>query len=102
MDLPLDYPELALYVVAGEIVVGNRSVAAGSLALLSQKTPVRISAAAPAHVMLIGGESFDKRHIWWNFVSSSRRRIEQAKADWREDKFARVPGEHEWIPLPDE
>ena len=51
--------------------------------------------------MLLGGESFpEKRYIWWNFVSSSQDRIEQAKSDWREGKFGQVIGETEFIPLP--
>jgi redox-sensitive bicupin YhaK (pirin superfamily) len=52
--------------------------------------------------MLIGGEPLDgPRHIWWNFVSSSKDRIEQAKADWKSGRFGQVPGETEFIPLPD-
>ena len=52
--------------------------------------------------MLLGGAPLDgPRHIWWNFVSSSKERIEQAKADWKEGRFARVPGDKEFIPLPD-
>jgi hypothetical protein len=53
--------------------------------------------------MLLGGEPMDSpRHIWWNFVSSSKERIEQAKADWKEGRFAPVPAETEFIPLPGE
>jgi redox-sensitive bicupin YhaK (pirin superfamily) len=51
--------------------------------------------------MIIGGDSLGSRHIWWNFVSSSRTRIEQAKADWRNGHFAPVPGDDEFIPLPE-
>jgi redox-sensitive bicupin YhaK (pirin superfamily) len=51
--------------------------------------------------MVVGGDHLGERHIYWNFVSSSRERIEQAKADWREGKFGNVPGETEFIPLPD-
>jgi hypothetical protein len=53
--------------------------------------------------MLLGGAPIDEpRHIWWNFVSSSAERIERAKSDWAEGRFARVPGETEFIPLPDD
>ena len=53
--------------------------------------------------MVLGGETMDgPRHLWWNFVSSSKERIEQAKADWRSGRFARVPGDDEFIPLPGE
>ncbi len=50
--------------------------------------------------MVIGGETMGERTIWWNFVSSSKERIEQAKADWREKRFGQVPGDDELIPLP--
>ena len=53
-------------------------------------------------VILVGGAAMDgPRHIWWNFVSSSKERIEKAKADWRDGRFAKVPGDAEFIPLPD-
>ena len=68
--------------------------------VLQQGSAVTVSAPAPARLLLIGGEPLDAlRHVWWNFVSSSRERIEQAKADWREGRFAAVPGETEFIPL---
>jgi redox-sensitive bicupin YhaK (pirin superfamily) len=51
--------------------------------------------------MVLGGDPVGARHLWWNFVSSSRTRIERAKADWKEGRFDRVPGETEFIPLPD-
>jgi redox-sensitive bicupin YhaK (pirin superfamily) len=51
--------------------------------------------------MVIGGTNMGKRHIWWNLVSSSKERIEQAKEDWQQQRFDAVPGEEEFIPLPD-
>ena len=64
--------------------------------------PVVLRAAAAARCLLLGGASFDEpRHVWWNFVSSSRDRIEQAKEDWRAQRFAPVPEETERIPLPE-
>ena len=61
-----------------------------------------LRATAPTRLMLVGGEPFaEPRHIYWNFVSSRPERIEQAKDDWRAQRFAHVPGEHEFIPLPD-
>jgi len=61
-----------------------------------------LSATTDAHVMLLGGDSLDgERHLWWNFVSSSKERIEQAKRDWTDGRFATIPGETEAIPLPD-
>jgi len=63
---------------------------------------ISILATAQSRLMLLGGEPMDgPRHIWWNFVSSSKERIEQAKADWKRGRFAPVPGETEFIPLPD-
>jgi redox-sensitive bicupin YhaK (pirin superfamily) len=64
--------------------------------------PITVTARAPARLMLLGGEPMDgPRHIWWNFVSSSKDRIEQAKADWQAGRFAPVPGDPEFIPLPE-
>jgi hypothetical protein len=62
----------------------------------------RVVARTPARIMLLGGAPLDgPRHIWWNFVSSSLERIERAKLDWQEQRFAAVPGDDERIPLPD-
>jgi len=61
---------------------------------------LRLKAITDCRVMVIGGTSLGKRHIWWNFVSSSKERIEQAKLDWQENRFDSVPGETEFIPLP--
>jgi hypothetical protein len=62
-----------------------------------------LSSTTGSRVMLMGGEAFpQRRYVYWNFVSSSRERIEQAKADWARDRFGSpVPGESEWIPLPE-
>jgi len=63
---------------------------------------VVLEARTPARLMLLGGQTLGPRHIWWNFVSSSKERIEQAKQDWRAGRFGAVPGDPEFIPLPDE
>jgi redox-sensitive bicupin YhaK (pirin superfamily) len=64
--------------------------------------PATVRALTPARVMLLGGAPLDgPRHIWWNFVSSSLERIERAKLDWREQRFAAVPGDDERMPLPE-
>ena len=62
-----------------------------------------IAANAPSRLVLLGGDPMDgPRHVWWNFVSSSQERIDQAKADWRAKRFQVVPGdEEEFIPLPE-
>ena len=71
------------------------------MAVACPQQVVTLTARCDSHVMVIGGEPLGRRHLWWNFVSSSRERIEQAKADWREGRFASVPGETEFIPLPE-
>jgi redox-sensitive bicupin YhaK (pirin superfamily) len=101
--LPLDalYPERAIYIVEGAIELGGERADAGQMLVLREGEPVLIRALTEARLMLLGGESADApRHIWWNFVSSSPERIEQAKGDWREGRFEAVPGDAEFIPLP--
>jgi redox-sensitive bicupin YhaK (pirin superfamily) len=102
LDLAAEYPERAVYVAEGSIEIGGETVAAGRLALLRPGETVRLVAVVPSRLLLLGGEPLDgPRHLWWNFVSSSRERIETAKADWRAGRFAPVPGETEMIPLPE-
>ncbi|KAB2912491.1 MAG: pirin family protein [Hyphomicrobiaceae bacterium] len=103
--LPLDaeYDERAVYVASGEIDVGGQSFTAGRLLVFKPGDRVSILATAQSRLVVLGGEPMDgPRHIWWNFVSSRKERIEQAKEDWRTKRFALVPGdEKEFIPLPD-
>ena len=100
LTLPDTYDEQAIYVVSGDIRVDDRSVTDGLMAVACPGKTLRLEAVTDSHVMVIGGASLGKRHIWWNFVSSSRERIEQAKVDWQENRFDAVPGETEFIPLP--
>jgi redox-sensitive bicupin YhaK (pirin superfamily) len=101
VDLP-KAQELAVYVVAGSVAIGRQCVDAGLLAVLETGASGTVSAESAARIMFAGGEALDgERHIWWNFVSSSRERIEQAKKDWREQRFAGVPGEDDFTPLPE-
>ena len=76
----------------------------GAMLFLEPNEVVTLFSDAPARVMLLGGVPLDgPRHIWWNFVSSSRERIEAAKADWRDGKFGTIPGDdREFIPLPED
>jgi redox-sensitive bicupin YhaK (pirin superfamily) len=94
--------ERAVYVVSGEIEIADERFGAGRLLILRPGDPVTVTAATEAHVVLLGGAAMDgPRHIWWNFVSSRKERIEQAKADWKLARFDTVPGdETEFIPLP--
>lgn len=94
--------ERAFYVLAGTVgVTGHpESFLEGQLVVLKPGVDVVVDAPAGARIMLFGGETVGPRHLYWNFVSSSKDRIEQAKADWRAGRFAGVPGETEFIPLP--
>ena len=101
--LPVDRDsERAIYSVTEGLSVGGVELQQHRLALLSSDREVEISANTSARCMLIGGESLGKRYKWWNFVSSSQKRIERAKRDWQNQNFPQVPEETEFIPLPDE
>lgn len=103
LELPADYTERAVYVADGGIEVDGEPLPATRLALLARGVTVTLRAQHHSRVMLLGGEPLPTpRHIWWNFVSSSRERIEQAKRDWAEGRFAPVVGETEFTPLPDD
>ncbi|WP_119717746.1 pirin family protein [Cognatilysobacter tabacisoli] len=102
-ELALDdsHPERALYVLDGEAQLDGADIPAMHLVVLDPGTRPRLRARTPVKAMLLGGEPLDgPRHLWWNFVSSSKERIEQAKADWQAGRFGSVPGELESIPLP--
>ena len=102
VPLDPDYDERAIYTVSGRIEVAGDEFGPGQLLVLKPGDRITIRAVEDARFMLLGGEPMDgPRHIWWNFVSSSRDRIEQAKADWRAARFDTVPGETEFIPLPE-
>ena len=100
----LDVPaaqELGVYVVEGEVDVGGERVADGVLAVLDPAWSGTIKAPGEAHVVFCGGDTLaGERIIWWNFVTSSRDRLEQAKRDWQDGNFEPVPGEDDFIPLP--
>jgi len=100
LTLPNDYDEAAAYVVAGEVRVDGEHLSGGLMAVARPGKTVRFEAVEESHVMVIGGANPGKRHIWWNLVSSSKERIEQAKQDWQQNRFDPVPGEDEFIPLP--
>lgn len=101
--LPAEPQERALYVAEGLVHVSGEAFPAGQLLVFRPGAEVVVHAPGPARLLLVGGEPLDgPRHIWWNFVSSSQERIEQAKADWQAGRFAPVPEETEFIPLPEE
>ncbi len=95
------YPERAAYIVSGSVDVEGATYESGKLLVFAPGAPVLFTAVTPAVVMLLGGEPIGARYIEWNFVSSSRERIEQAKADWRAGRMKLpVHDDAEFIPLP--
>jgi redox-sensitive bicupin YhaK (pirin superfamily) len=101
LDVPREHAERAVLPISGRIAIGGHAVPEGVLVVLQPGKPAVLEALEPGRLMLLGGEPLDgPRHMWWNFVSSSKERIEQAKADWQAGRFAPVPGETEFIPLP--
>ena len=105
LPIPTEHEERAAYIVEGsvELLPHDGTYSAGQLLVFKPRAEVTLRAheSSPARMMIMGGEPMDgPRHIWWNFVSSSKERIEQAKEDWRLGRFAPVPEETELIPLP--
>lgn len=99
--LPSDYSERAIYSVKEGIQIDGVPLPQHRLAVLKPGATVEVTAEFDARCAVVGGEPVGVRHKWWNLVSSSPERIEQAKQDWRDGKFAPVPGETEFIPLPE-
>jgi hypothetical protein len=99
--LPDDHSERAFYVVTGAVQIDTGAHGEGCMAVVRPGAPMVLTATADSCVMIIGGEPVGARHIWWNFVSSSKDRIEQAKLDWAANRLGQVPGDPELIPLPD-
>lgn len=103
--LPIDAEadERAILVAMGDTSLDGEALVPGSLYVLKPGVAMTLKAASRAHVMLLGGEAFaTPRHVWWNFVSSSRDRINQAKDDWKAGRFPLVPGDDkEFIPIPE-
>ncbi|HQS70373.1 MAG TPA: pirin-like C-terminal cupin domain-containing protein, partial [Novosphingobium sp.] len=102
--LPIDAEadERAVMLVGGQATIDGHALALYDLVVLAPGAVLKLQSETGGRVMLMGGETFTtKRHVWWNFVSSSRERINQAKADWQEGRFPKVPGDEvEFIPLP--
>jgi redox-sensitive bicupin YhaK (pirin superfamily) len=104
LKLPNDHRERAAYVTQGAVACGSERGQPGRMLVFAEGTEPVLEAEGPSRVMLLGGAPLDgPRHVWWNFVSSSKDRIEQAKRDWRDGRFGKVPGdETEFIPLPED
>ena len=102
MPLDPDHEERAIYVIDGEIEIAGDRYRGAAAADLPARRPHHGEDVEPTRMMFLGGDALEgPRHIWWNFVSSSKERIEQAKQDWKTGRFAHVPNEHEFIPLPE-
>ena len=103
LPVDADHEERAIYVVDGEVNILGDRFSAGRLLVFRPGDKVTVNAATDAHIVIVGGAAMDgPRHIWWNFVSSRKDRIEQAKADWQAGFFGKVPGDEiEFIPLPE-
>jgi redox-sensitive bicupin YhaK (pirin superfamily) len=100
--LDADYEERAIYIVSGEIDIQGDIFAPGQLLVFRPGDRITVRAASDARIVVVGGAALDgPRYVWWNFVSSRKERIEEAKADWKGARFAMVPGDSEFIPLPE-
>ena len=102
LSLPPLAEELAVYAVRGDVRIDGEALANRALATLAPGQPAQIRASAPARLAVIGGDKLDaQRFVWWNFVASRRERIVQASRDWEAQKMGQIPGETEFIPLPE-
>jgi len=102
LPVDADYEERAIYVVAGDVEIAGDTFGPGQLLVLRPGDRLSVVATGDARVVLVGGAPMDgPRHIWWNFVSSRKDRIEAGKADWKAGRFEPVPGDSEFIPLPE-
>ncbi len=101
LPLPESGGEQAVYLVSGQATVGGRALDGAAMAVATGGRALTVEAGPDSHLMVIGGAPLGRRHIWWNFVASAPEAIEQAKRDWREGRFDPVPGDDEFIPLPD-
>ena len=102
VSLGNQHEERAIYLLEGNVEIAGQRFLPGRLLVFASGDEIIVKANSASRLLLFGGEPLDgPRHLWWNFVSSSRERIEQAKADWKAGRFAPVPGDSEFIPLPE-
>jgi len=102
IDLPTEHPERAIYIAKGSIEAAGYRYIKGQMIVFSKSESQKIKAMEETEFMLLGGEPLGERFIWWNFVSSSKERIEQAKNDWKTGKIILPPNDNEdFIPLPE-
>jgi redox-sensitive bicupin YhaK (pirin superfamily) len=101
VTLPAEYAERAAYVMQGAVRHDGKTFEAGQLLVFRALADAGLTAVSNARAVLFGGESLGERFMWWNFVSSRKQRIAQAAEDWKAGRFAAVPEETEFIPLPE-
>ncbi|MCW5625149.1 MAG: pirin family protein [Burkholderiales bacterium] len=102
LGIPTEHVDRAIYVVEGDAQIDGQPVVEGQMLVLEPGSEIDVRATTATRVMILGGAPLHgERFIWWNFVSSTRERIEAAKQRWRDGAFAAVPGETEFIPLPE-
>lgn len=109
LSMPIQNRESAAYIVHGKIQIDNQQIERCNMAVVKQRTEITFEALENTRIMLLGGKPLGERYIYWNFVSSSKEKIHQAKADWAQgpgdinSRFPKIPGDDkEYIPLPDE
>jgi hypothetical protein len=101
--LPKEHSERGFYIAKGSVEVGGHAYTEGQMLVFTKGVDPVITAKEPSTLMLLGGEPLGQRFIWWNFVSSRRERIEQAKNDWKEGRIVLPPNDNqEFIPLPED
>ncbi len=93
--------EIAIVVVSGQLIEDGETIHAGQMMISLDENTCHLEMEANTRLLLFGGQPLpEERFMYWNFVSSSRERIEQAKTDWREHRFPKVEGDDTYIPLP--
>jgi Pirin-related protein len=101
--LPKEHAERAIYIAKGSVEIAGRTYTAGQMLVFNTGVDPLIVSKEYTTLMLLGGEHVGDRYIWWNFVSSSKERIEQAKEDWKQGRFELPPTDnHEFVPLPED
>ncbi|MEI6950483.1 pirin family protein [Paraflavisolibacter sp. H34] len=101
--LPREHAERGIYLVKGSVAIGTTAYRQGQMLVFTPGADPVIKALEPTTLMLLGGEPLGERFIWWNFVSSRKERIEQAKEDWKQGRIILPPNDNEaFIPLPDD
>ncbi len=102
LAIPAHIEERAIYVIEGSVKLAGEVFDAGTMIVLKPGSEMMISAKSNSHCVILGGAPLPgQRHLYWNFVSSRKERIEQAKDDWRAGRFAKITGDDEFIPLPE-